>query len=669
MIDTSGKLFNVNNLGLDWLDDKIDALTELVEHVKPSDFLGNRYLTRGETPMSGNMDIGLTPYWIEPLDKMDIYSDAREVAVKKGVKTSFNSTGIEGSLFHTAAHLKAFPGMFVTANKQMAQGRIKTAILPMFQNSGFDIFRSADADSTGKTGKTKDLLEWLGGGYLVPEGAKNADTMRMWSVMFLWLDELDSYPWSVGKDGDPVELLKDRCSAFWKIRKILMGSTPLWKGSSHIDIQYERGDQRQFQCRCLKCGYPMWLKFSQKDVNKPDVKRGLIWEYDSDGIVDNQSIRYECWNCGEGHTEEQKEQFINNDNAEWVPTATPAERGIYSYHMPSLLSIFQPWSKQVSAFLAAYHKNGKVKSVTKLQKFYNNVLGMSFEVGGSKLPFRAASGHRRKFYGANAIPNTQITQYCPSHVMFLAMTVDVQKHYLSVSVWGFTVGSNPWLIEYKEVKDDSELGTQDLESPAWSEVQRLIEEQEYVSDDGKTYRIAITGIDCGYQEEAGESVVLDFCDGYDSGVYPIKGDSHSSKRQKTFMEFKTGSKATGYMLAVDMYKDRMATALRREWRPEYGDQPRFHINLHNDVTDDEIKQLTKEYKREETQKNGAVLWKWHRPKGSKNELWDLLIYAMAMLDILAFEYCTLNMELKETDWPLFWAACEEDEPFYISPDK
>lgn len=663
-MDKPAGLYNVDCLGLGWLDGLIDDLTEHVEHVLPSEFIGKRYLTRGESPMSGYMDIGLTPYWVDPLDKLDIYSDAREVSIKKGVKTSFNSTGIEGSLLHTAAHLKAFPSMFVTANKQMSNGRVKTAILPMFQNSGFDIFRSADKESN-KTGKTKELLEWLGGGYLIPEGAKNADIMRMWSVMFLWLDELDSYPQYVGKDGDPVQLLKDRCSAFWKVRKILMGSTPLLKGASHIDREFERGDQRQYKCNCLDCGYPMWLKFKHPDLNKSDVMRGLQWDYDRDGVVDETTVRYECWNCGHEHMEEDKERFINNDNAEWVATSTPIEKGIYSYHMPSLLSIFQPWSKQVTAWLSAYHQNGKVKNIAALQKFYNNVLGESFEVGGNKLAFRAASGLRRQFYNKGQIPNNTIVEHCPSPVLLVAMQVDVQLHYLSVTVFGFTVGSNPWLIEYRELWDESEHGTQVLESHTWDEVARMIDDQEYVADDGKVYPITITTVDCGYQEEEGESVVLDFCDQWEHSVYPIKGDSHSSKRQKAFMEFKTGSMATGYMIAVDMYKDRMAPVLRRDWSPEDGDQPRYHVNLPNDTTDKEIEQLTKEYKREQIMKNGSVVFKWHRPKGSKNELWDLLMYAMACLDIIALQVCTRNLGLDETDWPKFWQYIEDEQLFFF----
>jgi hypothetical protein len=69
-------------------------------------------------------------------------------------------------------------------------------------------------------------------------------------------------------------------------------------------------------------------------LNKADVKRGMKWEYKTDGTFDPNSIRYECWNCGRGHEEHDKENFINKNNAEWIATAVPVEAGIESYHVP-----------------------------------------------------------------------------------------------------------------------------------------------------------------------------------------------------------------------------------------------------------------------------------------------------------------------------------------------
>lgn len=649
-------LFNIDSVGEDWIQKKILGVTTEIEHIKPSEFIKKRYLSGSEASQSGFMSLDLTPYWIDIIDHMDPFDDAREVIVKKGVKTSFNTTGIEGTLFYFAAFLKTFAGMFVTANKEMAQARVETNIIPMFQNSGFDVFQAADTSNANKTGKTKKLMQFKGGGWMVPEGAKNADVMRMWSVMYMWLDELDSFVEYVGKDGDPVQLLKDRCSAFWKFRKILMGSTPLHKGSSQIDRQFIRGDQQEYRCNCLKCGFDeMPLRWSHVDLRDDNITRGMKWDY-IDGVVDISSIRYECWNCGDGHIESDKEKFINKNNAKWVETSDPVEPGIYSYHMPSALSYYQPWSKLVGMWNEAYHQDGQIKNVAALQVFYNNALGESFELIGNKLSFRAASGHRRHFYQKGSIPNTQIENYCKSGVMFLSMTVDVHDHALKAAIWGFTIGGNPWIIDYFTLADESAQGIKVIESVAWTELQAYIDEMIYVADDGKEYPIAITFIDAGDGEH--EPVVADFCQQWDTGVYPIKGDSFSGKRIASFREFKTSAKTEGYLLAVDHYKDRMAPVLRRDWQPEFGDQKKYQLNCPSDITDKEIRELTREYKKE-VKKGAGVVTVWHRPKNSDNELWDLLIYAMASLEVLAFNVCTANIGLDDTNWPEFWEICEE----------
>jgi phage terminase large subunit GpA-like protein len=51
-------------------------------------------------------------------------------------------------------------------------------------------------------------------------------------------------------------------------------------------------------------------------------------------------------------------------------------------------------------------------------------------------------------------------------------------------------------------------------------------------------------------------------------------------------------------------------------------------------------------------------WEWHRPKGSKNELWDCLIYSSAALDMLAWDYCRKQLELEQVSWPEFWDFAE-----------
>jgi terminase, large subunit len=645
--------------GMDFLCGLIDGLTETVPHLTPVEYNQNaRYIPRSVSRFSGYLDLELTPYWIEILNCMDIFSPVREVAVKKGVQVGYNTLGVESPLFYAAGHLKVFPCMFATADATLANEKIEHCILPMFQQSGLDIFQSADLDNSRKTGKTKNHLQWKGGGYCIPVGGKNADKLRSWSVMFLFMDEIDTFVQSIGRDGDPISLLKDRCTAFWDARKIIMGSTPLIKGSSHIDRQFHRGDQREYRVRCLGCGHPQAIRFS--GTREDGSKHGFKWETGPGGMLEEESVRWHCVKCDHAHQEADKPRLISSVNAEWVPTAEPVAPGIRSYHLPATLSRVQPWAKCVSQFLEAYGPGGVLLSVEKLQVFYNNVLGESFEVVGEKFTFQRMSAHRRTFYRYGQIPNREIEKYCPSVVQFLAMTVDVHADFLAVLVMGFTVGGNGWTIEYKHITDPVEHGCELIESPCWAEVQRMIDEQEYVADDGKRYRIAITLVDSGYAEKT----VSEFCSQWDSGVYPIKGDSYSDKRINNFREMKTSAGANGFLIAADAYKDRMAPILRREWQPEMGDQGQYQFNAPVDMTDLQVKELTREYKREKKMPNGNVKREWYRPHGARQELWDCLMYAEAAYEILALLVCRNNLELPDIDWPTFWAYAEEQQLFF-----
>jgi len=86
-----------------------------------------------------------------------------------------------------------------------------------------------------------------------------------------------------------------------------------------------------------------------------------------------------------------------------------------------------------------------------------------------------------------------------------------------------------------------------------------------------------------------------------------------------------------------------------------------------DASDKELKELTVEVRREKTdQKTGTTSYYWHRPGNARNELWDLLVYGHAAVEMLAHNLCIEALELDAVDWPQFWRYIEEQQ-LYFSP--
>lgn len=658
---------NFNDVGAEWVIEEVEGLTDEVVHVSPSQYNEDtRYLPESVSSIPGPLSYDVNPFMREIVDCFDIDSPVREVNLKKGVQITY-STVLESGALYFMGHVKTLPIMYMTADKELAIARIENNFIPMLNHSELShIIRSSDEGNSRKTGKTANHLQFEGGGYLVPFGAKNADKMRAYSICVLLKDEIDAWPLVVGKDGDPDKLSDGRCKGYWDRRKIFRGSTPTILGASKIQKAYKRGDQRKYIVLCLDCAHPQHLQWHTVD-KKTGIVGGFTWKMD-EGTLLLESVRYCCVKCGHPHHEHDKERLFSADHgAHWKPTARPAEPGIRSYHLPAMYSPIgmAPWSSLVADFLGCFDVDEKkVTDIGAYQVFYNNVLAEPFEVLGDKIRFTSASAHRRAVYRLGQIPNEYAREFAGSPVLMLTCQVDVHKANLAVTVFGICKDLRVFVIDYWRFEDDDCTAT---DSPVWGRLQELIEETVYTADDGKQYRVAITLVDAGYANDT----VTTFCSSYASGVYPILGRDSPGKNQtiKEFSEFTTQAGTIGYKIVVDHYKDRLAPVLRRDWVEEAGEQKPYHFNAPVDMNDKQIKELTVESRRKKrNDTTGVEEWYWYRPSGAPNELWDLLVYGHAAAEIMAYAICIQHFELETVDWGRFWEYLEHEALYYTEPE-
>lgn len=652
--------------GLDWLIERVEDMTDSVERLTPVEFNEKyRYLSPAVTSIPGYIRYDVNPFMAEILNCADVHSPTREVNLMKGAQITY-STLLDSIFLYYAFHIKTLPMMYLTADKEMALARMETNFIPMINDSGFaGMLKSLDIFSTRKTGKTKDRMSWEGGGYIMPFGAKNADKMRQWSIAVMLKDEIDGYPLTVGQDGDPDKLTDARLKGYWENRKIFRGSTPLIKGSSKIEKNFLLGDQRRYFVKCKHCRKEQYLRWHGKNKEENHTY-GIKWNMTSDGVLDLDSVRYECKHCGQPHFEHDKERlFSAKYGAQWKPTAQPSQPEIRSYHLPALYSPIgmAPWYSLVADYLEAVevdenHAFKVVKDMEKYRVFQNNVLAATFTERGDKIRFQNVSGHRRVEYAKGQVPNKYAAKHARSKVLFLTCTVDVQKRFLSVAIIGWTRDSGSFLVDYFNLDAESDYDEcTEIGSSVWAKLTEVIEERRWKGDDGEEYGVLITLIDASYTQPT----VVRFCSTYEAGVYPIIGRDRPGKhvRIKEFDEWTTNAGTVGYKVVVDHYKDRMGPVLRRYWVEEMGEQKEYHFNAPYDVTDKQIEELTKETRRKKVDAAGNETYYWHRPNNARNELWDLLVYGHASVEIYAYNLCIQYFELDTIDWPRFWDYMEE----------
>ncbi len=652
-----------------WLADLVSEVTTEVMQTTPSKWAEEkRYLPPSLTSLPGFYRFEVAPYLREIVDCLSVESPVREVSVMKGVQLGFTVGVIENSIGYYIDHVKTAPMMLVTADLELAKLRVEQYITPMLQWSGLShLIKSNDLMSTRKSGKTEARIEWLGGGFLIPLGAQNANKLRSISVRVLLRDEIDGWPDTVGRDGDPIKLSSDRTVAFEGSRKIVDLSTPLIKGQSKIQQRFERGDQRRYFVCCLKCNHPQVLRWRRENKDTGEVT-GIVWETERGRIVPD-SVHYLCEACGHPHSNDDKTRLLSPEHgAEWRPTAEPLTEQHRSYHLSSLYSPvgMQTWATCVEAWLEAWdEENSRPKDMRKLQVFYNNVLGEPFELRGQKLRFQNVSAHRRHAYHYGEIPNQWADVHCGGPVLLLTCAVDVHQDNLAVAVFGWCRDRRAILVDYWRFHGDTE---QLDDEGTWGRLRKLIErtapEEWYVADDGKRYPISVTLIDSGYRKNA----VHEFCHQYEAGVFPVKGRDAppNSAAIREFSEYTTPMGTTAYTITVDLYKDRWSAALRRGW-DGISLQPHGHFNAPIDATDKQLKELTTEVKREriDPRTRERIGWEWHRPSGAANELWDLLVYNNAALDLIAWNVCRGQLGMESVNWTAFYDLLLEQQPYFV----
>lgn len=658
---------------LDFLIEQFDNITDERIYEKPTEYIERvRYIPQHLTPFPGYFSFDVTPYLREIFNRLSPEDDTEEIVVMKSAQIGYTVGILEnGIIYHIGCDPRTV--QFITADNDLAEETVKTRIDPAIDYAELRnlIYAQAKRKGSRATGDTTLLKEYPGG-FVSFGGAKNPDNFRGKTYQRTFEDEIDTFK-DDAKEGNLLDLIKNRSNAFANTRKILYGSTPLIEQTSKIFQLYKQGDQRNYFIPCKYCGEMQILKWH--GITEDGKKYGIVFDHEH-GQPIYESVGYQCRFCSQIFKDYDKVNFLKDKemggHAEWRATAEKKKPRLASYWINALYSPYgmYSWEKIVEDWTEAWDiEKDRIKDFEKYKTFRNTKQGLPFYDQGEQIKEEKVITHRRNHYIKNQIPNIKAKEETGSEILLLTCTVDVQQENLYVHIVGWCYGGANYTIDFYSIDGD----VRSKESPVWAELYKLLTEKEWTADDGKHYRISHTFVDSGKYSE----YVYAFTSQFSGGVTAIKGDSFPKYQIPHRLMSKEVQKNAGgpaYLLNVDMYKDRIAKSFMDQWKTGK-EQPGWYPNFPDDLRDDFFTMFTAEHKVvEKNKRTGKIVRTIWKQTKEQNHAFDTFGYNHACLGLIVENACYNEITeikpngtigyLERIDYDAFWEYAKSGTYYY-----
>ena len=376
-----------------------------------------------------------TPYLIEPMDALSVYSGVEQVSVMKGAQGGW--TEACANFIGFVVHKAPGPMMYLQPTVDTVKRFSRMRLAPMIESC--EPLRERIKQSKSRDASNTVFMKEFPGGVLVLGGANSAAALRSMPIRTLLMDEVDAYPSDVDNEGDPIELAEKRTATF-RNRKIFKFSTPTLVGLSPIEKAYKAGDQRQWHVPCPHCHNPQVLHWRLEDDQAPG---GIVWK-----AGHPETAQYQCQFCLKLIAEHHK-TWMNN-NGVWIPSVTGVDPKIRSYYWPSLYSPYG-WPGSSWTELAKKWEAGH-KDPTKLKAFFNLELGLPYEDKAS----RSAEPHvlieRCEVFPD---PRADGTTVVADEIALITLGSDVQPNRIEYEIVGWWKGEESYSIDYGVISGDT----------------------------------------------------------------------------------------------------------------------------------------------------------------------------------------------------------------------
>lgn len=533
-----------------------------------------RHLSSESSPEPGRWRTDRAPYQREMLDCAGDYRTSKMVVMSSA---QIGKTSLLENICAFYISSDPSPILMVMPELVTAKAFSTDRLDPMFRDT--PVLRGIVKEKRSRDSGNTQLQKRFPGGHLTIIGANSASGLRSRPIRVLLMDEVDAYPVSAGKEGDPVNLATARTSNFWN-RKVILTSTPTVKDLSRIEREFNQSDQRYFKVPCPHCHEVDKLKWKNVhwDDNNPDTAHMV------------------CEKCG--CIIEESDKLGMMLKGEWVKENPGSD--IAGFHLNALYSPWRTWKEIARQFLEA---KGNPET---LKTFINTVLGEAWEDQGDRVDFHTLA-QRLEEYPAEV----------PDGVGILTAGVDVQSDRIEVAVWGWGDREEAWLIATDAIYKDP--GTE----AAWNDL-TLTLARRYTTKNGRDVGVRAVAVDTGYMSEHVYRYVKGFRGRFQ--MIPVKGGSEPNRPLLSRPRVSKKGQINLFTVGTDTAKDMIFARLKIA-EPGAG-----YLHFPNTIDREVLEQITSE-KAVTTYSKGVPKREWRKTR-PRNEQLDMLVYSMAALQSL-----------------------------------
>ena len=442
-----------------------------------------RFLSKNSAAEPGRWKTDRAPYQREP---MDAISDDRCKKVVLMWAAQMGKT--DCAILNTVGYYMVndpSPIMMLQPTVEMAKTVSRNRLSPMLRDT--PILQGLVQDKSRTNGNTI-LEKQFPGGYITMQGANSPAALASRPIRILLADEIDRYPPSAGKEGDPLLLAEKRTTTFWN-SKIVVTSTPTIKGESRVEKEYLASTMEVWNVPCPQCGAYQPLEWKR-------IK------FDPNGIRNGTDKKVECY-CEEcGAISSETEWKAQQKRGKYV--ATHPEQDVRGFYVNALSNPFTEWSKIATDFVKAQDEL-KTGNVEEMKTWTNTVMAETWDETGYQID--------------NTDLLERLEEYecdIPEEVMFLTAGVDTQNDRFEYEIVGWGVGKESWGIEYGVIYGDMK------QPEIWQRLDAVLSRTR-TRQDGAILNVYAACVDSGgkYTNE-----VYRFClERWNRNVWAIKGSN------------------------------------------------------------------------------------------------------------------------------------------------